>query len=1837
MFIHKNITGLPGTDLMRNLTQWLAMLISVFFLSQSLGQAQTAYQATCGGYMFTDIEPTPTSYDAGYSFYATAWPLLGDYPKNNTVQTGLFGTWLYPSRSVDNGIYTTIEGGLGWWGDRYFQTATPKFIMGGVSWGFGAWWFANGPGSGTTGGGGKYGIAQLSPTLLFPPDGLNLAQGTTNKLLGYGYLALPLTEPKATTAGRPIPTGNHCWTLFMNSGNFKGPAAFFTPYFWSQISLTLPASTGESFDARWSVSDRYIQMESQETVHAAAVDTPDGTYLRSLPVYFPVDETGYSLFMHRPCAYNQGALWNETEQWLNAGGPAPSGIINTASTFPQVVTGYDPLWDVKAAAGKIGTLDWSKIAKASAPNTLEWGYQFDTTQVPVIASGDGSVVKMPEYYKTGVNANGSSKWSPIEQSSIPQPVAAALAAANLQRRTTRRNLTVVDSDPVWTSPGPQSGPYHALLGDGSVVTYYWYRFADQPAILKADMTLAERNRLQGVVEKMHREWKNDRDYIAPPSTGDLANLDLGQLVTPPLGLEYGYVPVAWSQDWGGSVASSGALKFTSIPTSSVADSPFNVTIQAQNASGVAQNVTEDTRVQLSAASGYGTLAGNITGTILKNSSSVTITGVTYSAADVMTLTASATCLSQITSPGITFTNLSGRLNLYNRPATSTTSNQVTLNATLGCSGTNAAVTVYWGPYNGGKTSSNWANSISVGNWTNTTSVNINQMLTGLLPETVYYFNFCATNAAGTTWGNKVLTFKTLPLAPTITTQPVNLASVVGSTASLFVTALRATNYQWYKNGAALINGGQVSGSTTATLRLSGVALSDAGSYYVIASNSGGQAASTTVSLSILAISTVTWDANGTSSGVTDGGGAWQSNRWWKGSTNINWADGNNAQIGSGGVGGVITLGEVMVNGLSMSNFRGDYTLNNGALTMRHRASFDSTSSVNFNSTLRGPGSVIKNGTGTLTLAGVPGNTYSGGTVINSGRLVWGTVINGVSPDCGLALGTGPVTLNAGAVIEFQHVTASNPMTLNGGTILSPNGWGVSLSGAIALNGIVTSDADYSQTISGNISGAGGFTKQGNGQLHLLGSNSFKGMTTVKKGTLKCAATGLGKGPLNIITGGQVDLAFAGTRIIESLSFDNGGGLPPGTYGSSASPATYKYDGYFTPSSTGTITILVGASELPISSGLVLRMDASQIAGTSDGAQLNTWSDSSGGSNNATRQTGPSTGYPQYVSNSINGLPVVRFNSANAVGDYFKFSRISTIRSVFWVMKEKASLSDGHFLLGDSSTYDFHRAATPNGPLWNSTYASPSITAGATALMGNTINGSTTSLPSGSFQLVSLVTTGNVSADQICQDRVYHGSWQGDIAEILIYDRALSDTEEKQVGYYLSKKYDLATSYNVLPVPKGLVLRVDASEISGTANGDQLNTWPDTSGAANSAIRQDGSSTGYPKYITDGINGRPVVRFNSGNSGMGDSFKFNEISTIRSVFWVLKENPSLNDNHFLLGNSSSYDFHRGNDPNGSLWDAYNGSINIKTGITRLMGTTIDGTTTALPSGNFQLVSLVTSGNVSANQLCQDRTFHGSWQGDIAEILIYNRTLTTREEALVGTYLATKYRLVTSYPLPLMPSVPLGVAAVADATGTVRVSWSAVPGATTYQVWIKNTQTGNEQPISSSNPYCLVTNLTTGTRYEFKVAAGYENGVFGDYSAAVTTSSSAALYASWSNDLAQGLTVGNDGPMDDPDHDGILNLMEFVLGGQPMAGSTSILPKLSKAGDEWSLEYSRSKLSQEMTQVVEYSSDLIQWTPITILAESSSGVVVTPGILSDRIKVAIPVVAGKPTFARLKINQ
>ena len=132
-----------------------------------------------------------------------------------------------------------------------------------------------------------------------------------------------------------------------------------------------------------------------------------------------------------------------------------------------------------------------------------------------------------------------------------------------------------------------------------------------------------------------------------------------------------------------------------------------------------------------------------------------------------------------------------------------------------------------------------------------------------------------------------------------------------------------------------------------------------------------------------------------------------------------------------------------------------------------------------------------------------------------------------------------------------------------------NGWGVTWRGPVTVNSNTTLRADYSMEFSGNISGAGGFTKTSGNTVTLSGSNTYTGANVVQAGTLSCSkSASLGSGALSISNGAVVNLNYSGTRKISALTL-GGTNMAPGVYGSTSSSATNK-DSHFT--GTGTVTV-----------------------------------------------------------------------------------------------------------------------------------------------------------------------------------------------------------------------------------------------------------------------------------------------------------------------------------------------------------------------------------------------------------------------------------------------------------------------------------------------------------------------------------------------------------------------------------------------------------------------------------------------------------------------------------------
>jgi uncharacterized repeat protein (TIGR02543 family) len=209
----------------------------------------------------------------------------------------------------------------------------------------------------------------------------------------------------------------------------------------------------------------------------------------------------------------------------------------------------------------------------------------------------------------------------------------------------------------------------------------------------------------------------------------------------------------------------------------------------------------------------------------------------------------------------------------------------------------------------------------------------------------------------------------------------------------------------------------------------------------------------------------------------------------------------------------------------------------------------------------GAGGIIKDSPGNLRIS-QNNNTYSGGTTLNMGRITMPSGPGSTS----FALGTGPITLNSGTIIELDQSRLTNAMNLNGVTIENGNSFDSIFSGPVTLNNITLIDSYGGFEISGPISGSGGISSiHWSGEWRMSGSNTYTGPTTIEVGSIKYAsAASVAPGPLVIISPGKANLNYSGDRVIASLSL-GGVVMGPGTYGSSNQAA------YFT--GTGTVTVL----------------------------------------------------------------------------------------------------------------------------------------------------------------------------------------------------------------------------------------------------------------------------------------------------------------------------------------------------------------------------------------------------------------------------------------------------------------------------------------------------------------------------------------------------------------------------------------------------------------------------------------------------------------------------------------
>ncbi len=443
--------------------------------------------------------------------------------------------------------------------------------------------------------------------------------------------------------------------------------------------------------------------------------------------------------------------------------------------------------------------------------------------------------------------------------------------------------------------------------------------------------------------------------------------------------------------------------------------------------------------------------------------------------------------------------------------------------------------------------------------------------------------------------------------PTINTQPVPVSVATnGSSAFSVVATGVGVTYQWHRNGTNLLDGGNISGSTSSLLAISSAgaadALSGANGYYVTVTGAGNlitpyySTNSVTNSLTLMPATNLIWTAAG--------GSVWDLN------STVSWKDTN-------GTATVFNYGDPVTfddsAGLKVVTLTGTY-LSAASVTVDTAIAYTFQGSGSF----AGPGSLMVIGPGELDIKNA--NSYSGGTIIsNATALLYLENLGG--------LGTGPVTLaKAGGTMEIVPAgggssgingdivvaddftiqfdglgsysgvflgnlsgTAGKTLTLvpdPGNTVTNDRirvyGANTTYNANLLLNSPLIIFTPYnsigSQTYNGVISGSGAFMQKGT-TTYLNGANTYSGGTFPVSGAIGLGIDSVG----NPVTSGPVGTGPL-FLTIDSTTTTTGSGMILASGGPRTIANSIQY-----PSGTNNLTLIVGGTNnLTLSGAFTLK-------------------------------------------------------------------------------------------------------------------------------------------------------------------------------------------------------------------------------------------------------------------------------------------------------------------------------------------------------------------------------------------------------------------------------------------------------------------------------------------------------------------------------------------------------------------------------------------------------------------------------------------------------------------------
>jgi len=331
---------------------------------------------------------------------------------------------------------------------------------------------------------------------------------------------------------------------------------------------------------------------------------------------------------------------------------------------------------------------------------------------------------------------------------------------------------------------------------------------------------------------------------------------------------------------------------------------------------------------------------------------------------------------------------------------------------------------------------------------------------------------------------------------------------------------------------------------------------------------------------------------------------------------------------------------------------------------------------------------------------------------------------------------------------------------------------------------------------------------------------------------------------------------------------------------------------------------------------------------------------------------------------------------------------------------------------------------------------------------------------------------------------------GELSEVLIYERALSDAERAQVEEYLVEKWlgDYGPAQPT-PVTTGLKFRADASASQTVLTNEEgkVIQWLDLSGNGYH-LQQRLTDTRRPVSSPTGLNGKPSLTFNGSNVLVTTVSPINYSNHTVFVVAKARDNTTSAWGNDLVGSNMG-------DVNGFLltirygyytatyWPTNNATSVIVTGKTpvtfapTLYGQRLDDAGMEIfrngLSDNTETVGPRTNvlNGVSVGYRVEAVNSDYGFIGEISEVLLYDRALNASERQQVETHLTNKWFTVpVADGLPVTRNLKFRVDAsdaasvVTNELGKVSKWWGR--GETGYYV---TQTTTNKQP--TYNPHGL----------------------------------------------------------------------------------------------------------------------------------------------------------------------